>query len=54
MYIFYHFPTHLPPQNIRTEFDGYERLFSRFLCESGQSVRWEDISTLPPSAVSPL
>lgn len=37
--------------NIRTEFDGYERLFSRFLCESGQSVRWEDISTLPASAV---
>jgi UTP--glucose-1-phosphate uridylyltransferase len=37
--------------NVRKEFDGYERLFSRFLQETGPSVDWEKIELLPEGAV---
>ncbi|ESN92752.1 hypothetical protein HELRODRAFT_186577 [Helobdella robusta] len=38
---------------VRKEFDGFERLFSRFLHESGSAVHWEDIKTLPQNAIKP-
>lgn len=38
-------------QNVRKEFDGFERLFSRFLQENS-TVDWEKIQLLPHEAVS--
>ena len=38
-------------QDVRAQFDGFERLFARFLQETGPSVKWEDISVLPNEAV---
>jgi UTP--glucose-1-phosphate uridylyltransferase len=35
----------------RKEFDGFERLFARFLQETGPSVDWEKIKLLPEEAV---
>ena len=37
---------------VRKEFDGFERLFKRFLEETGPSVDWDQISQLPDNAVS--
>lgn len=39
--------------NIRAEFDGFERLFERFLHESGSAVSWDDISPPPENAIKP-
>lgn len=39
-------------QRVRSEFDGFERLFARFLSESGPSVEWEKIKLLSDDAVS--
>lgn len=39
-------------QGVRKEFDGFERLFARFLQETGPSVDWEKIKLLPEGAVS--
>jgi len=36
---------------IRTQFDGFERLFARYLQEKGIPVNWEKISLLPDSMV---
>ena len=41
-------------QSLRKEFDGFERLFSRFLSETGPSIEWERIKLLPEGAVSVL
>ncbi|KAK2145388.1 hypothetical protein LSH36_685g00018 [Paralvinella palmiformis] len=38
---------------VHNEFDGFERLFDRFLHETGPSVDWEKIKLLPPDAVKP-
>jgi UTP--glucose-1-phosphate uridylyltransferase len=39
--------------SVRAQFDGFERLFQRFLFESETSIRWEAVSRLPESAVKP-
>ena len=39
-------------QVVQNEFDGFERLFDRFLHETGPSVEWEKIEQLPGQAVS--
>ena len=42
-------------QSVRTEFEGFSRLFSRFLDDmqhKNQSVDWEKIKLLPEGAVS--
>lgn len=39
--------------DVRAQFDGFERLFARFLQETGPSVKWEDISVLPNEAIKP-
>nr|CAI5854891.1 unnamed protein product [Callosobruchus analis] len=33
------------------EFEGFQRLFRRFLDETGPSVEWDRIEKLPPDAV---
>ncbi|GAU99119.1 hypothetical protein RvY_10163 [Ramazzottius varieornatus] len=35
------------------EFSGFERLFQRFLLESGSAIQWEKIEPLPQNAVIP-
>ena len=39
-------------QVVETEFDGFRRLFSKFINEKGPSVVWEQIERLPKDAVS--
>lgn len=39
-------------QKVRQDFDNFEKLFSRFLLETGPSVEWEKIKLLPDEAVS--
>lgn len=39
-------------QSCRVEFDGFTRLFDRYLRESGPSVDWDKIQLLPEGAVS--
>ena len=41
-------------QNFRKQFDGFEKLYERFLQETGPSVDWDKILTLPDGAVSYL
>lgn len=36
----------------KKEFDGFQRLFDRFMRESGPSIDWNKIEKLPPGAVS--
>jgi len=36
---------------LRKEFDGFERIFARFLGETGPSIEWERIKLLPEDAV---
>lgn len=36
---------------IRTQFDGFERLFSRYLQETGPSVVWDKITPLPDDCI---
>ncbi|XP_041352363.1 UTP--glucose-1-phosphate uridylyltransferase-like isoform X2 [Gigantopelta aegis] len=38
-------------QQTRTEFDNFEKLFNRFLVESGPSVTWDKIRLLPEESV---
>ena len=38
-------------QIVQNEFDGFERLFDRFLHETGPSVDWDKIELLPADAV---
>jgi len=40
-------------EQMRLQFDGYERLFERYLQEKGDAVNWEKISLLPDSMVKP-
>jgi len=40
-------------ESVRKEFDGFERLFSRFLQETGPSIDWEKINTLPDGTIKP-
>lgn len=35
------------------EFEGFEKLFGRFINETGPSVEWDKIQRLPDGAVSP-
>lgn len=44
-------PDHMQKQ-VRSDLDGYERIFKRFLSETGPSVRWDKINLLPKEAVS--
>lgn len=39
--------------HIRVQFDGYERLFARYLLERGESVDWSKINLLPENMVKP-
>ena len=39
-------------QLVRKEMDGFERLFGRFLAETGPSIEWEKIRPVPDDAVS--
>ena len=39
-------------QNVRKEFDGFEKLYGRFLQETGPSIEWDKIKLLPDQAVS--
>lgn len=40
-------------QEVRTEFDGFEQLFSRYLHESDQvSIDWQEIQPPPEETVS--
>ena len=34
-------------------FDGFQRLFSKFINETGPSVHWDKIERLPKDAVRP-
>ena len=36
---------------VETNFDGFKRLFGKFINSSGPSVQWEKIEKLPPDAV---
>ncbi|XP_050736828.1 UTP--glucose-1-phosphate uridylyltransferase-like isoform X2 [Eriocheir sinensis] len=38
-------------ETIQQDFDGFEKLFGRFINESGPSVEWDRIQRLPDSAV---
>lgn len=38
---------------IQKDFEGFEKLFGRFINESGPSVEWEKIEKLPKEAVKP-
>ena len=37
---------------MRTEFDGFRKLFNKFIHETGPSVHWERIEKLPQNAVT--
>ena len=37
---------------IDREFDGFKKLFGKFINEKGPSVFWDQIERLPPNAVS--
>ena len=39
-------------EEVEQNFDGFKRLFGKFITSSGPSVRWEKIEKLPPNAVS--
>ncbi|XP_013409057.1 UTP--glucose-1-phosphate uridylyltransferase-like isoform X2 [Lingula anatina] len=39
-------------ETVEKELDGFQRLFDRFMVETGPSVEWEDIKLLPQEAVS--
>ena len=39
-------------ESVQLDFDGFEKLFSRFINESGPSVEWDRIQKLPEAAVS--
>lgn len=39
-------------ETVQQDFDGFEKLFGRFINESGPSVEWDRIQRLPDSAVS--
>jgi len=47
----------IAPQNqqeqIKTEFNGFERLFNRYLTESNTEIKWEHIEPLPKEAIIP-
>ena len=36
---------------VETNFDGFKRLFGKFINSSGPSVQWEKIEKLPQDAV---
>merc|ERR1711899_128473 len=38
---------------MRTEFDGFRKLFNKFIHETGPSVHWERIEKLPQNAIVP-
>lgn len=44
-------PEHMA--DIRQQFDGFERLFARFLQETGPSVIWDKITPLPEDCIKP-
>ena len=37
---------------IGQNFDGFKRLYGKFITSTGPSVRWDKIEKLPPDAVS--
>ena len=39
-------------EEVEQNFDGFKRLFGKFITSSGPSLRWEKIEKLPPNAVS--
>ncbi|XP_063839718.1 UTP--glucose-1-phosphate uridylyltransferase-like isoform X2 [Scylla paramamosain] len=39
-------------ESVQLDFDGFEKLFSRFINESGPSVEWDRIQKLPDAAVT--
>jgi UTP--glucose-1-phosphate uridylyltransferase len=39
--------------HFRQQFDGFERLFDRFLQETGPSISWEKITPLPEDCIKP-
>ena len=39
-------------EEVEQNFDGFKRLFGKFITSSGPSVRWDKIEKLPPNAVS--
>lgn len=38
-------------ENIRAEFSGFERLFSRYLTDVGTEIKWQNIEPLPQQAI---
>ena len=36
---------------VQREFDGYQKLFAKFLVDTGPSVIWDKIERLPPGSV---
>lgn len=40
-------------EQFQKELEGFERLFGRFINETGPSVEWDRIQKLPDGAVSP-
>jgi len=41
------------PESLRIQFEGFERLFARFLQEKGPSIEWEKISPPPENTIKP-
>ena len=39
-------------EEVEQNFDGFKRLFGKFITSSGPSLRWEKIEKLPHNAVS--
>merc|ERR1712110_1270190 len=40
-------------EEVEQNFDGFKRLFGKFITSRGPSVRWEKIEKLPPNAITP-
>ena len=45
-------PASATTATMRTEFDGFKKLFNKFIHETGPSVHWERIEKLPQNAVT--
>ena len=45
-------PASATTATMRTEFDGFRKLFNKFIHETGPSVHWERIEKLPQNAVT--
>jgi len=46
-------PASASTATMRTEFDGFRKLFNKFIHETGPSVHWERIEKLPQNAIVP-